>query len=68
MGNWYTKINYNNYNSGSETLKSHRNTIFEECAEVISQQELAAQQFIITLHAPKCAQRARAGNLSLIHI
>ncbi len=47
-------------------LNTHRNTIFEESANVINQEALAAGQFFLTLHAPKCAQHARAGNF--IHL
>ncbi len=47
---------------GEIILKNHRSTIFEEEAEVISQESLAAWQYVIKLHAPKCAKRARAGN------
>ncbi len=43
-------------------LNINHNTIFEETAKVIKQEALAAGQFFLTLHAPKCAQHARAGN------
>lgn len=47
---------------GEVRLKTNRNTIFEECAEVICHESLAAQQYVIKLKAPKCAQYAHAGN------
>lgn len=43
-------------------MKTGRDPIFEECAEVIRHEALAAQQFVIRLNAPECAQHAAPGN------
>ncbi len=46
--------------------KDHRASIFLEDAEVISQTAFPGDQFILRLHAPQCAARARPG--TFIHI
>lgn len=46
--------------------KSHRGTIHLEQAEVLAQEAHAGGQFILRLHAPRCAARARPG--SFVHI
>ncbi len=56
------ELNLDSIKHGEVRLKTHRNTIFEECAEVICHESLAAQQYVIQLYAPKCAQHAHAGN------
>lgn len=43
-----------------------RNTIFVEDAEIISQQAFEADQFILRVHAPKCAASAKAGQFAHI--
>lgn len=43
-------------------MKTERDPIFEECAEVIHHEALAARQFVIRLNAPECAQHATPGN------
>jgi dihydroorotate dehydrogenase electron transfer subunit len=47
-------------------VKSHRDTIFVEDAEVLAQEAFAADQFILKLHAPKCAAAATPG--SFVHL
>ncbi len=44
--------------------KANRNTIQLEDAEVLEQTTHAADQFILTLLAPRCAERARAGSFA----
>ncbi len=44
--------------------REHRGTIFVEDAAVLSQDEYAGQQYIIRLHAPQCAARARPGSFA----
>ena len=46
--------------------KPHRGTIFVEDAEVVAIDEYDGEQFVIRLHAPRCAERAMAG--SFVHI
>ena len=46
--------------------KAHRHTIFLEDAEILSHQAFAAQQFIMRVQAPKCADAARAGSFAHI--
>lgn len=50
--------------SGAE--RAHRGTIFVEEAEVLAQEGFEGGQFIIRLHAPKCAAAARPG--SFVHL
>ena len=45
---------------------SHRNTINVEEAEILSHQAFAGQQNLLTVHAPRIAETARAG--SFVHI
>jgi dihydroorotate dehydrogenase electron transfer subunit len=46
------------------TGREHRGTIFVEDAELLSQQEFPGQQFVIRLHAPKCAAAATPGSFA----
>lgn len=46
--------------------KPHRNTIFVEDVEILSQQAFAGQQYIFKFAAPKCAQAAQPGQF--IHL
>jgi len=46
--------------------KSHRNTIFVENADILSHQAYDAEQYIMRIHAPECAEHALAG--SFVHI
>ncbi|HEX6550353.1 MAG TPA: dihydroorotate dehydrogenase electron transfer subunit [Gammaproteobacteria bacterium] len=48
------------------TDKAHRNTIFLEDAEVLSQNGFPGDQYVLRLHAPQCAARALPG--SFIHL
>ncbi|MEW5007726.1 MAG: dihydroorotate dehydrogenase electron transfer subunit [Cycloclasticus sp.] len=43
-----------------------RNTIFIEDAEILSQQAFEAEQYVLRLHAPKCAASAKAGQFAHI--
>ena len=47
-------------------VKSHRDTIFVEDAEVLAQEAFAADQFVLKLRAPKCAAAATPG--SFVHL
>ncbi len=44
--------------------KTHRGTIALQEAEVISQQAYPAQQYVLRLHAPRCAALARPGSFA----
>lgn len=46
------------------SASNHRNTIFVESAEVVSQQSFEGGQFVIRLHAPKCARDALPGQFA----
>ena len=46
--------------------KSHRGTIFVEEAEVLNQVAWPGEQFVLTVRAPECAQRAVAGSFAHI--
>jgi dihydroorotate dehydrogenase electron transfer subunit len=46
--------------------QSHRDTIFLEQAEILSHQAFAGDQFVLRLHAPRCAAKAQPG--SFVHI
>ncbi len=46
--------------------RSHRNTIFLEDAEIIGQTAYPQGQFVMRMHAPECARRARAGSFAHI--
>lgn len=48
------------------TKRPHRGTLFLEDAEVLSHQEFDGRQYILKLHAPKCARAASPG--SFIHL
>ena len=61
-----TRIRPDKTLSSDETMKSHRNTIFSEDAEILAQQAYAGDQYITRLHAPLTAARARPG--SFVHI
>lgn len=43
---------------------NHRNTIFIEDAEILSQQAFDDGQFVLRVHAPKCAASAKPGQFS----
>ena len=43
-------------------MRPEHNPIFEECASVTRNDARSAQQFILRLNAPECAQHAKAGN------
>lgn len=44
--------------------KPHRNTIFLEDAEVLSQQAYAAEQYVLRVQAPQCAAKAKPGSFA----
>ncbi len=44
--------------------KLHRNTIFLEDAEILSQQAYAAEQYVLRVQAPQCAAKARPGSFA----
>lgn len=44
--------------------KPHRNTIFLEEAEILSQQSYAAEQYVLRVQAPQCAAKARPGSFA----
>ena len=44
--------------------REHRGTIFVEDAAVLSQDEYAGQQYVIRLHAPLCAAKAKPGSFA----
>ncbi|HJP05283.1 MAG TPA: dihydroorotate dehydrogenase electron transfer subunit [Gammaproteobacteria bacterium] len=46
--------------------KAHRDTIFVEEARVIAHQSFPAEQFVLRVTAPECAQRATAGSFAHI--
>lgn len=46
------------------TSKSHRGTIFLEDARVLQQDEYPGRQFILRVHAPKCARAALPGSFA----
>jgi dihydroorotate dehydrogenase electron transfer subunit len=46
--------------------KPHRNTIFVEQAKILSHQACAGEQYILTVHAPHMAERAKAGQFAHI--
>lgn len=48
----------------AETVKSHRNTVFVEAAEVLLQDSYPGGQYVLRLQAPRCAERARAGSFA----
>ncbi len=43
---------------------SHRGTIFAEDAPVVAHDAYAGEQYVLRLHAPQCAARARAGQFA----
>jgi dihydroorotate dehydrogenase electron transfer subunit len=44
--------------------QAHRETIFLEVAEVLSQEAHAAEQYVLRLRAPECARRAQPGSFA----
>ncbi|MFK8028876.1 MAG: dihydroorotate dehydrogenase electron transfer subunit [Gammaproteobacteria bacterium] len=50
--------------ASTSTSTSNRNTIFLEDARVISQTAFSDEQFILRVHAPKCAAHAKAGSFA----
>ena len=50
----------------TKAAQPHRGTIFVEDAEVISQDVLPADQFVLRLHAPSCAESATPGSFAHI--
>jgi len=48
------------------TDKPHRGTIFAEDGDVVSHQVLPADQFVLRLHAPYCAESATPGSFAHI--
>ena len=44
--------------------KPHRGTIALQEAEVISHQAYSGEQYILRLHAPRCAESARPGSFA----
>ena len=44
--------------------REHRGTIFVEDAKLLAQQEFPGRQFVIRLHAPKCATAATPGSFA----
>src|SRR5690606_26263077 len=48
------------------TTKPHRDTIFVEDAKVLAHQSFPGEQYILRVHAPKCAANALPG--SFVHI
>jgi dihydroorotate dehydrogenase electron transfer subunit len=46
------------------SVREHRGTIFVEDAELLTQQEFPGRQFVIRLHAPKCAAAATPGSFA----
>ncbi|MDX1824797.1 MAG: dihydroorotate dehydrogenase electron transfer subunit [Thiohalomonadales bacterium] len=47
-------------------MKPHRDTIFLEEAEILAHQAFEGNQYILRVHAPDIAQRARAGSFAHI--
>jgi len=50
----------------ADAARTHRDTIAIEDAEVIKHEAFAANQYVLTLRAPKCAARAEPG--SFVHL
>ena len=48
--------------------RAHRGTIFVEDAEVISQEQFPGRQYVLRLHAPRCAARASAGSFAHVAV
>ncbi|MGB5252721.1 MAG: dihydroorotate dehydrogenase electron transfer subunit [Sedimenticolaceae bacterium] len=48
--------------------RPHRNTILVEDAEILSHDVMAGDQYILRVHAPGCAARARAGQFAHITV
>lgn len=46
------------------SAKPHRDTIFVENAEILAHQAYPGDQFILSVHAPRCALHARAGSFA----
>ena len=50
----------------SDAMRAHRGTIFVEDAPVLSIKSYAAEQYVVRLHAPRCASHAKPG--SFVHL
>lgn len=50
--------------TSSQNNKAHRNQIFLEEAKVLSQEKWPGEQFILRVHAPETAKRAKAGSFA----
>ncbi|MEO5342855.1 MAG: dihydroorotate dehydrogenase electron transfer subunit [Gammaproteobacteria bacterium SHHR-1] len=48
------------------TQPAHRDSIYNEQAEILGHEHLAGDQHILRLHAPECAARARSGQF--VHV
>ena len=48
--------------------RAHRNTILVEDAEILSHEAMDGDQYILRVHAPGCAARARAGQFAHITV
>ncbi|MCW8891046.1 MAG: dihydroorotate dehydrogenase electron transfer subunit [Sedimenticola sp.] len=48
------------------TTKSHRDTIFVEEAEILSHEAYEGEQYILRVHAPRCAEKALPGSFAHI--
>jgi len=48
----------------TDAARPHRGTIFLEDAKVLSHERFEAQQFVLRLHAPKCAAAATPGSFA----
>lgn len=46
------------------SAKPHRNTIHVEDAEILAHHEHAAEQYVLRVHAPRCAARAEPGSFA----
>ncbi|HEX7031062.1 MAG TPA: dihydroorotate dehydrogenase electron transfer subunit, partial [Gammaproteobacteria bacterium] len=52
--------------SAAAAMKPHRDTIFVEDAKVLAHQSFPGEQYLLRVHAPKCAANAEPG--SFVHI
>lgn len=50
--------------TSTQNNKQHRNQIFLEEAKVLKQEKWPGEQFILRVHAPETAQRAKAGSFA----
>ena len=44
----------------------NRNTILSECGEIISVDKFPGEQYVMRIHAPRCAKKAKPGNF--VHV